>query len=996
MNRPGRQTAVGGGRAGVERWLPAAFCVLLALVAAAPLLLDPGFLNTRGIGDSPNLLFRVHQLIEAWRGGEFPARWMPDADYGYGFPYFTYYASFSTHVAALLKLYGFSFVTAIKLTQLAALIVGALAMWAWARRLGLGRASAGLAAAAYTFAPFHIINLYVRGDSLAELWAMAVFPLTLWAAQRLTAQASFGRALVLAASVAVLVCTHNISALLFLPFLGLYVLLAARPWSPVTVYSFLALIWGLGLSAFFWLPALAEQAFVQLADLTQGHFFYGHHFRGGDLVQPSIIFDPESNPFSMGLVQAGAAALGLGLMLWRAWRFRRWPWLNTFILIGLAASTLMITPLSRPLWGALPLVAFTQFPWRFLAIQAIFTALATAALVRTQPAESDHPWPLAVGSWGVTLGLTAVLALACFARLRLDFIPLTDHDVTAARLNLYEYFTTAIGNTVNSEYLPAGVTPRPFTSEAMLGRAPRLKALSGSAAGVRDWKSGSREQWTIRVADGAPATVAVPTHFWPGWSAAVDGRAVDVRAAPSLGWIAFDLPPGSHVVTLRLGRTPVRAGAELFSLAAWTIPLAAQIYRRRRALPLSLAPRRLVAPAVLLGLGLAGLVSLHARPQTPISDLPLSMDFDTAPYAHHAPIHFAGGATLARVEYSTDRLERGGPLTVNTEWSGPAGQATLRLVSPAHRLAPGLPPLDAATFTAGGRSTAVLTIPPGAAPGMYFVAVEHSGGPAVSASGRVRSLVHLGPIWVDGPPIAVPAEPMARFGPSIELMSVAADSRSVITQTPSLIISLLWRALTDVPRNYPVALRLRDADGGELASLDAQTGYGFYPTHLWRPGEVIPDGYALALPPGVPPAIYTTTLTLYDPLDLQPLGTLAIAAPLSAPAPRAGAAARWALAPELGLASVLFPPEWRQGDSMGLTAEWLTAAAPERDYRARWTLTGLDGSFVRQVLPLAPGSRASDWPADARLIDRARFGVPADLPPGTYALSIVLVDERDQ
>lgn len=81
---------------------------------------------------------------------------------------------------------------------------------------------------------------------------------------------------------------------------------------------------------------------------------------------------------------------------------------------------------------------------------------------------------------------------------------------------------------------------------------------------------------------------------------------------------------------------------------------------------------------------------------------------------------------------------------------------------------------------------------------------------------------------------------------------------------------------------------------------------------------------------------------------------------------------------------------------MGLTAEWLTAAAPERDYRARWTLTGLDGTFVRQVLPLAPGSRASDWPADARLIGRARFGVPADLPPGTYALSIVLVDERDQ
>ena len=38
---------------------------LFALAAAAPLMIDPGFLNTRQAGDSPFLLFRLHQLVAA-------------------------------------------------------------------------------------------------------------------------------------------------------------------------------------------------------------------------------------------------------------------------------------------------------------------------------------------------------------------------------------------------------------------------------------------------------------------------------------------------------------------------------------------------------------------------------------------------------------------------------------------------------------------------------------------------------------------------------------------------------------------------------------------------------------------------------------------------------------------------------------------------------------------------------------------------------------------
>ncbi|MDI7275742.1 MAG: hypothetical protein QME94_07175, partial [Anaerolineae bacterium] len=65
----------------------------LAAIAAWPLLSTPGLVNTRAGGDSPFLLLRVYELQANLRAGVLPARWMPHAAYGLGYPFFNYYAS---------------------------------------------------------------------------------------------------------------------------------------------------------------------------------------------------------------------------------------------------------------------------------------------------------------------------------------------------------------------------------------------------------------------------------------------------------------------------------------------------------------------------------------------------------------------------------------------------------------------------------------------------------------------------------------------------------------------------------------------------------------------------------------------------------------------------------------------------------------------------------------------------------------------------------------
>ncbi len=256
-----------------------------------------------------------------------------------------------------------------------------------------------------------------------------------------------------------------------------------------------------------------------------------------------------------------------------------------------------------------------------------------------------------------------------------------------------------------------------------------------------------------------------------------------------------------------------------------------------------------------------------------------------------------------------------------------------------------------------GQVTQALTIPEEIPPGVYFVTVALAGpdGPlaAVTAAGRERGQVHLAPVWVDdaGPkPPAAGETALARFGPAITLWKAGATTPSA----DALHVSLTWQALADIAGNHQVALRLRDAAGAEWGSLDAQLAYGFYPTHFWRPGEVVPDFYTLALPAGTPPGDYQVELNLYTAPGLTSLGTTTFPALLSKATPRGDRLAQHALTEDVQLGAVRLarraaagpptpsfwgehalarPPLWRPGN-MPSPWRWSTRRASHRARRS--------------------------------------------------------------
>jgi len=878
--------------------------LLISLAAAWPLLSEAGLLNTRGGGDSPFLLQRLQQLVTALGDGHFPVRWMPDANYGYGYPFYNFYAPLSIYIAAFFRLIGFSFVTAIKLSQLSGFIVAAWAMFVLGRRWLGGLWPGLLAAAAYTLAPFHLVNVYVRGDSLAEFWAMAIYPLIFLAADQLLragrgdvnqgdhAPVTMRKSKIAALALAygALILSHNISALILSPFILLFLVTGLLNYrseiQPGGIrlrerfgdlhWPLVALIVGLALSAWFWLPALAERTLVQLEPVTSGYFHYSNHFRGAGLVQPQLLFDYDvagGRAFRMGLIQAILVIIGLIALLLPGQLLRQKGQdqqpgrrlvvpMRVFLIVGLAVATFMITPWSRILWDQLPLLSFTQFPWRFLSVQAFFAALIIAALARLRGREVIVP---------VAIGL---LLIGSLSQLDPDFLLLTDEDVTQERLAQYEWFSGNIGSTVSAEYLPNTVQPRPYTSPWLnSGERDTVQDLEGTliAASILE-REATGQSWRFD-SENPGAKVTIATLDWPEWQVREPGAAVidgPHQPADGSGLILMDLPPGKQSLSVKLTDPPVRLAGEMIALAALGVVLWLGLSSR------SIRLRKVHSLIVLIIIVL--FLVLKIWPEKQLSADNLTWDFGQMAYLHHDQdgVLYENGARLRSYSYSAEELSAGERLTITLFWDGAGAQeVTVALATPAVNRFGSTPMLASQTSPmVQGANSYHLDLSENSPSGLYVPRIIVEGADPLTPSSQIRGDLFLRPVRVRQ--TLEEAKGQERL---LESRAIQVTQRDPAT----LDVQLQWLTQTPLTQNYNFSLRLMDAAGLLVAQLDNQPGYGFQPSSGWPAGTWVNDWLALPLSPDLSKDVQqplSLVVRLYDVASgdvalVRPLGELA-------------------------------------------------------------------------------------------------------------------------
>lgn len=218
-----------------------------------------------GIAQSHDLHAHGWAVYSLWctvLDGSWWPRWNPYL--GLGMPLLQFYAPLGYVACWPFQAMGLGAFDALKCVTVGAQVLSAVGAWAATRRLGGSHAGAAAAAMAYSFAPYHLLDLHVR-LALGELVAFPILPLL--AAEVVLAANGAKNAGRLAVLIVALLLSHVLVVILAAPALILLALPALRDRSRLSGFL-LAGAAAAGLSAWFWLPFVVEQGATSLAEVA--------------------------------------------------------------------------------------------------------------------------------------------------------------------------------------------------------------------------------------------------------------------------------------------------------------------------------------------------------------------------------------------------------------------------------------------------------------------------------------------------------------------------------------------------------------------------------------------------------------------------------------------------------------------------------------------------------------------------------------------------------
>src|SRR3989344_9464007 len=335
---------------------PAAF-FLLALVVSLFFVVLPlfnqGFFQS---DDGEWMIIRFSAFHEAFRDGQIPVRFLGRLNHGYGYPVANFLYPGFMYLAEPIHLIVFGFVDTIKILFGLSLIGSGVFCYLWLLRL-YPPLEAFIGSIVYVYAPYHLYDVYKRG-SLGESLALAVVPFILWSIER---KSIFWSSI----GIALLILSHNTLALLFLPLIVVYMLLDIfiTENREKLFYQYTSiLVFGIGASAFFWIPALYDLQYTVFSKTAISN--WSEYFADYMLVGLSTFI-----------------ILMLAIFLFAAKKIKPQKHRLTivFLFVGIA-SLFLATAGSSILWGILP-VNFIQFPFRFLSVTIICFSFLAAFVI---------------------------------------------------------------------------------------------------------------------------------------------------------------------------------------------------------------------------------------------------------------------------------------------------------------------------------------------------------------------------------------------------------------------------------------------------------------------------------------------------------------------------------------------------------------------------------------------------------------------------------------
>jgi hypothetical protein len=546
-------------------WRWQAVIVLCAIVATLPLAIK---------GDTCGQDFDFH--IQSWlavaqdwhRGVPYP-HWIEAANYGAGEPRLVFYPPFSWALGALLGII-LPWAAAPIAFTLIVLAASGLSMYKLASEW-LSPNAAAAAACAYILNPYAFFVADERtayGELAAGIWLPLIVLYTLRCARNtnksviLSERQSASRMDLrfppdstkpgapslqlgtwvsrsyipqLALSIAAIWLTNAPAAVMAsytIAVIALWKAIQRRKAKTILPIATSFLL-GIGLSAFYLIPAAYERRWVDIARALDP----------GMRIIDSFLFDHTGQSYHDQVLRTASwifililAAIIISVAV--AWK-RSVPRRFLLALFGASAILLLLQlPSSTPIWNHAPELQFLQFPWRWTLVLSLVLAISLGLSIRI-PAGNQLQKSFALQ---ITFTLLAALAVAATATY-LFWQPCDEEDIVSAQLKVFhsgsgfegtdEYTSLGVDNSLIQQGLPLlRILKQPNAETADNPAQPNPDYIADpqdelpATIKVQNWQP---ERKSVTISTQSPGYAVLRLMDYPAWRVHVNGAEIAVR-----------------------------------------------------------------------------------------------------------------------------------------------------------------------------------------------------------------------------------------------------------------------------------------------------------------------------------------------------------------------------------------------------------------------------------------------------------------------------------
>lgn len=546
------------------------FLILLTFVSASPIIFRDSLPAHADWHSHAANAYHFKRCF--WQGEWFP-RWLEALMFGYGVPKFNYYAPLFYYLYIVLDLIFRNAFLSMKWLIVLTMALCTVFGYLYIRRHG-SKVAASVAMIFVIFSP--AIHIYTYNNNFpTNTLAIPFIFLTLLGIDTFNKEKEFDikSFLITSSGYALTILSHLATAfmlsLLLVPyfFLSLWIYRTKR----FVKNFFLSIACGMGLAAFYLIPATLETNLVHTEIISRGrgwdysaNFMFTYLDRLPNENYYWGIFDHHYYEVSTALYSL-VGFICLVILLTnknKLTAYLKEPFRVNIAITMLLISFLMTTPLSIFIWIMIKQMKTLQFPWRFVSFIVPFGAVvmvyAFDLIGRVAKEKLDFSGYRFL-SWSMA-GLFVVLFYVNF-------------------VNVFRWYWTPSENFVrhsmyvvwqNREYQP-NLTGDPNWEQLDYGRDFSPSILSSNPncdINIIKWLSHNR---IFQVFSNVEHQLRIRTFSFPGWNVYADGRLTNIMMDPKTGAMVINVPPGKHEIRVSFELTPLRKTATYISLGSFAL-----------------------------------------------------------------------------------------------------------------------------------------------------------------------------------------------------------------------------------------------------------------------------------------------------------------------------------------------------------------------------------------------------------------------------------------